>query len=261
LEARTLADPQPQRPKAKLVALTRAEDLVWLDTVARYREAGVVNEELLELMTQQLDWHAYFIQKPFYNFSKSLFDRTVATVALVVFSPILAACAIAVLLTSRGGAFYTQYRLGQNCQPFKIYKFRTMYAGSRRTYLMGRNEMQGGLFKIKRDPRITPIGRILRRWSIDEVPQLLNIIKGDMSLVGPRPLPPEDTSTVPRDAYLRFAVKPGLTGLWQATIRDSQDGFQKITLDAVYASQRSWKLDAWLLWRTIFTIVRGIGAW
>lgn len=243
------------------VALKNPTDRSWLETVDRYRESGVVNDILLRQLVLQLDWHAYYVERPFYNASKAVFDRLVAAVALVVALPVLLAAAIGIKLTSRGSIFYSQNRIGKNCQPFRIYKFRTMDTSAKRALLMTRNEMKGGLFKMRRDPRVTSVGRILRRWSIDEVPQLWNVLKGDMSLVGPRPLPPEDTATVAVECYLRFAVKPGLTGLWQATARDSLDGSIKLRLDAEYAQNRSWLFDLWLIWRTVFTIVRGVGAW
>lgn len=241
--------------------LPTGDDGSWLETLESYRGAGIVNENLVEMMSAQLRWYTVYSRQPFYNFTKFVFDRTVALTCILALSPLFLLVVLAIKSTSTGPVFFTQLRIGQYCRPFRIFKFRTMQVGSKRSILFNRNEMHGGLFKIRKDPRVTPVGRFLRRWSIDEMPQLLNVLLGDMSLVGPRPLPPEDTATVKELQYLRFACKPGLTGFWQATARDSSDGSFKLVLDALYVERRSWRFDLWLVWRTIITIVKGIGAW
>lgn len=242
-------------------SLPAGDDVSWLQTLEAYRLLGLVNEDLVEMMSCQLRWYAIYRQRPIYNATKGIFDRIVAVLVLTLLSPLFVLAAVAIKATSAGPVFYSQSRIGLYCRPFRIYKFRTMRVGAKRSILFSQNEMQGGFFKIRNDPRVTFVGRFLRRWSIDELPQLLNVVLGDMSLVGPRPLPPEDTGTVKEEHYLRFAAKPGLTGYWQAIARDSRDGAYKVKLDAEYAVRRSWSFDLWLIWRTVITIVKGIGAW
>jgi lipopolysaccharide/colanic/teichoic acid biosynthesis glycosyltransferase len=249
-----------QLPKAQAAPGTSSGP-EWREVAELYLRRGSARPELIRAIEHLYDWKVFHERKPFYNLSKSLFDKAAALAAIVLLSPLIALTALAVMTTSRGGPFYTQIRIGQFGRPFRILKFRTMVSNTRRTYLFATNEMEGALLKSRNDARITLIGRYLRRWSLDELPQLFNILKGDMSFVGPRPLPAEDSAVIPAEFMIRFAVPPGLTGLWQATARDSLNGLQKVGMDAEYAMSRCWRLDLRLLLSTIPTIFRGTGAW
>ena len=190
-------------------------------------------------------------------------DIGVAAILLVVFLPVMAAVAGLIKLTSPGAVLFTQYRLGYNKRKFKIYKFRTMMedAEQRIKQLEHLNEVSGPVFKIRNDPRITPIGRFLRRASIDELPQLFNVLKGEMSLVGPRPLPARDYEGFNQDwQRRRFSVRPGLTCLWQINGRSSIPFEKWMQLDLQYIDKWSLWLDLEILIRTIPAVLKGKGA-
>ena len=197
-------------------------------------------------------------------------DVLVAGAALVVLSPVMAVVAALVRCTSRGPALFQQVRLGQGGRPFVMLKFRTMRQGCddllHREYV--RQLLQepalcsvgpGGLYKLAGDPRITPLGRWLRRSSLDELPQLINVLKGEMALVGPRPvLPWEAALFSPRHAA-RFQVPPGITGLWQISGRNQLTMTQALDLDVEYAGRRSLRLDLAILFRTVPVVLRCAG--
>jgi exopolysaccharide biosynthesis polyprenyl glycosylphosphotransferase len=194
---------------------------------------------------------------------KRVFDVIAALVGLVMVSPVLAAIAVAIRLTSHGPVFFVQERFGLNRRVFRMYKFRTMIANAEalQSSLEALNEADGPVFKIRDDPRVTPLGRLLRRTSLDELPQLFNVLKGDMSLVGPRPLPLRDVRHFSSAALMRrFSVRPGLTGLWQVSGRSNLDFDDWIVLDLSYIDQWSLGLDAEILMRTIPAVVRRTGA-
>jgi exopolysaccharide biosynthesis polyprenyl glycosylphosphotransferase len=193
---------------------------------------------------------------------KNAVDRVGAALLLVVLSPVLVVCALAIRLTSPGPALYRQPRVGRHGTTFELLKFRTMIVGAdaRVGELADRNESDGLLFKIRDDPRITPVGRLLRRTSLDELPQLWNVLRGDMSLVGPRPLP------VPASAFVggarrRLRVKPGLTGLSQVSGRSELSWDETVRIDAHYVDNWSLGLDLLVLLRTPLAIVKGNGAY
>ncbi len=194
---------------------------------------------------------------------KRILDFTVALFLLLALSPLLAVVAVLIKLTSIGPAFFTQERLGLNKRRFRIYKFRTMGVGAEKQQakLERLNELSGPVFKIKHDPRVTPLGRILRKASIDELPQLFNVLKGEMSLVGPRPLPVRDYEGFDQDWHRRrFSVRPGITCLWQISGRNSI-GFDKwMELDMRYIDEWSLWLDFRILAGTIPAVLRGSGA-
>jgi exopolysaccharide biosynthesis polyprenyl glycosylphosphotransferase len=195
--------------------------------------------------------------------AKRLVDIIGASAALLVFSPILIAAAIAIKLTSPGPVFFLQSRIGLNKRHFKIFKFRTMVPNAERlmAVLEKRNEVSGPVFKIKNDPRITTIGKFLRRSSIDELPQLLNVLRGDMSLVGPRPLPVRDYEGFNEDwQRRRFSVKPGITCLWQVNGRSGISFDQWMLLDLQYMDEWSLWLDLKILAKTVPAVFRGAGA-
>jgi exopolysaccharide biosynthesis polyprenyl glycosylphosphotransferase len=195
---------------------------------------------------------------------KRAFDLVTAAGLVLLFSPILLLAALAIKIASPDGpVFFVQTRVGHNRRHFKMLKLRTMvpYAEHLQAQLVELYEAQGPVFKIKNDPRVTPLGRFLRKTSVDELPQLLNVIKGDMSLVGPRPLPLRDVERF-EDAWLkrRFSVKPGITCLWQVNGR-SNTGFNKwVEQDLEYIDHWSFGLDLKILIKTIPAVLRGTGA-
>lgn len=194
---------------------------------------------------------------------KRMVDFTIALITLLVVFPVMLLAALSIKLTSRGPIFFAQKRVGHNKREFMIYKFRTMVVDAEKEMerLQHLNEVSGPVFKIKRDPRITPIGRFLRKTSIDELPQLFNVLKGDMSLVGPRPLPVRDYQGFSEDWHRRrFTVRPGITCLWQVNGRTSIAFEQWMELDMQYIDKWSLWLDLKILAKTIPAVLRGSGA-
>jgi exopolysaccharide biosynthesis polyprenyl glycosylphosphotransferase len=195
---------------------------------------------------------------------KRTMDVAGAALVLLLSSPILLATAALIKITSRGPVFFRQRRLGLNGTEFTILKFRSMYAGAelRRDELIQYNEQDGGgvLFKIRADPRITRVGKWIRKLSIDELPQLLHVLSGTMSLVGPRPLATED-SIYTGSARRRLLVRPGLTGLWQVSGRSNLSWDDAVRLDLYYVENWSLALDAMIVWKTVFAILRRHGAY
>jgi exopolysaccharide biosynthesis polyprenyl glycosylphosphotransferase len=193
---------------------------------------------------------------------KRTFDVVVATALLIVLSPLFLVCAAAVRFTSRGPIFYRSWRPGMGGVPFPCLKFRTMYqdADARQADLEAANEADGALFKIRRDPRVTPIGRLLRRFSIDELPQLINVLRGQMSLVGPRPLPERDFERLEDWHKKRYLVLPGITGLWQVSGRSDLDFDDLVRLDFLYLERWSVFLDLTILMKTVPAVITRRGA-
>ena len=203
-------------------------------------------------------------QMPWASLVKQIIDFCGAVVLLVLFSPILVAAAIAIKLSSKGPILFRQERSGLNGKPFRMYKFRSMVTDAEqlRHELAALNEMSGPVFKIADDPRITPVGRFLRRRSIDEFPQLFNVLRGEMSLVGPRPLPVHEVQRFDDVAHRRrLSVKPGLTCLWQVGGRNEVRDFRDwVRLDLEYIDHWSLWLDFKILWRTVPVVLLGKGA-
>jgi exopolysaccharide biosynthesis polyprenyl glycosylphosphotransferase len=195
---------------------------------------------------------------------KGLFDLAAAAAVLVALTPLFVVIATLIKVTSRGPVFFTQERVGLHKRPFRLVKFRTMVAGAeaRQAELEALNEANGPVFKIRHDPRITPLGRWLRRTSIDELPQLINVIRGDMSLVGPRPLPLRDVQRFSEhQARRRFSVKPGITCFWQVSGRSGLTFDRWMELDMRYIDDWSFGLDLKLLLQTVPAVLRGRGAY
>ena len=190
-------------------------------------------------------------------------DIIVAAILLVLTSPIMLLVALAVMLDSRGSIFFRQQRVGQAGRPFAFLKFRSMRAGAHGewTALRAQSDRQGPVPKIKDDPRVTRVGRFLRRWSLDELPQLLNVIAGTMSLVGPRPHLPEEVADYAERHRMVLAVKPGITGLAQVSGRADLDFEEEVQLDTHYVERWSPLLDLAILLRTPFAVVRKRGAY
>jgi len=186
-----------------------------------------------------------------------------AAAALVALAPVLAIVVIAIKLTSAGPVIYAHDRCGFNKRPFRMYKFRSMFANADQLQdaLEARNEASGPVFKIKDDPRITPLGRLLRKSSVDELPQLWNVLRGDMSLVGPRPLPWRDVRRITRPSDMRrFSMRPGLTCLWQVQGRSKLSFERWVELDLEYIDNWSLLLDGRILVRTVPAVLSGNGA-
>jgi lipopolysaccharide/colanic/teichoic acid biosynthesis glycosyltransferase len=197
-----------------------------------------------------------------YTVAKRVFDIAFALVLLVLLAPVWIVAAILVRATSDGPVLYKQTRVGHHGQAFQCYKFRTMVpnAHAMKLELVALNEVSGPVFKVKRDPRVTPVGRWLRKFSIDELPQLLNILRGQMSIVGPRPPIPEEVADYTDHQLGRLAVTPGLTCLWQVSGR-SHIGFDEwVELDLHYIRRRTFWYDIWLVLLTIPAVLSGRGA-
>jgi exopolysaccharide biosynthesis polyprenyl glycosylphosphotransferase len=194
---------------------------------------------------------------------KNVFDKACACSALIVLAPVLAAIALAIKLTDPGPVLFRQTRVGKDGHPFALYKFRTMVAGAeaQKALLAAHNEAAGVLFKMRRDPRVTSTGAWLRRWSLDELPQLLNVMLGEMSLVGPRPALPEETAQYGHHMRRRLAVKPGITGLWQVNGRSDLPWEEAERLDLRYVENWSFALDLQILWKTSAAVIWGRGAY
>ncbi|WP_254437201.1 WecB/TagA/CpsF family glycosyltransferase [Ruegeria arenilitoris] len=192
-----------------------------------------------------------------------LLDLTLAVVALSLLALPMAAIAALVRLDSRGSAFFQQTRIGRNGVPFTMYKFRSMTpdAEARRADLLTHSDREGVCFKAKNDPRITRFGKVLRRFSLDELPQIFNVLKGDMSLVGPRPALPEEVASYPEQALERLQVRPGITGLWQVSGRAGIGFDHMIELDTAYVRSRSPLLNLILIAMTARAVVSGRGAY
>ncbi len=194
---------------------------------------------------------------------KSVFDKTCAALALLVLAPLFAVIAISIRLADHGPVLFRQTRIGKNGHGFTVYKFRTMVpdAEQRKSQLAPHNEAAGVLFKIRRDPRVTRPGAWLRRWSLDELPQLINVLIGDMSLVGPRPALPDEVACYSGYMRRRLVVKPGMTGLWQVSGRSDVSWEEAERLDLYYVENWSLALDLQVLWKTGSAVIRGSGAY
>jgi lipopolysaccharide/colanic/teichoic acid biosynthesis glycosyltransferase len=187
-----------------------------------------------------------------------LFDLALAVPILILIAPLLLLACIAVGLSSRGPVLFRQIRIGRGEQPFWMLKFRTMYVDAdhrlqeemNKRELLGEDVAEDGLFKPAHDPRITPVGRFLRQSSIDELPQLLNVLKGEMSLVGPRPALPFEVDLFTPEERRRHDCRPGITGIWQVSGRNRLSMRKMLALDLVYVQYRSFKLDLWVLLQT-----------
>ena len=194
---------------------------------------------------------------------KSAFDRVCALGALILLLPAFVAVAAAIRIDDGAPVFFRQTRVGKDGQRFTLYKFRTMVADAERlkVALVALNDGDGVLFKLREDPRVTRVGRLLRRYSLDELPQFVNVLRGDMSLVGPRPALPEETMEYGHHMRLRLAVKPGITGLWQINGRSNLPWDEAVRLDVRYVENWSFMLDLQILWKTWSAVAHGDGAY
>ena len=199
-----------------------------------------------------------------YRFIKRVFDFVASLLGLIILSPLFLLIAIAIKVEDpKGAVFYSQTRLGRGEVPFKMYKFRSMVSNADELLekLLKDNEIDGAMFKVQDDPRVTKIGRFIRKYSIDELPQLLNVLQGSMSLVGPRPPLPREVEEYSDYDKQRLAVKPGCTGLWQATVRNSVGFDEMVKLDLTYISKRSVAFDVYILFKTVVIMFKPNGAY
>ncbi|HEY4952492.1 MAG TPA: sugar transferase, partial [Verrucomicrobiae bacterium] len=235
---------------------------VWL--LANFFSTQISRTSLDELLGHPLLIFRSTPEASWQGFVKQLMDFFGAIILLVVLSPVFLLIAAAIKFASPGPVFFRQKRSGLNGTPFTIYKFRTMNTNAEQFQheLAAMNEMSGPVFKVTNDPRITPIGKILRKYSLDELPQLFNVLRGEMSLVGPRPLPVDEVKRFDNLAHRRrLSVKPGITCLWQISGRNQISDFREwVRLDLEYIDNWSLWLDAKILLLTIPAVLRGTGA-
>lgn len=198
-----------------------------------------------------------------YKICKRVFDVAASVCALIVLSPLFLLTSLAIVLEDGGPVFFTQIRAGKDLKPFKIYKFRSMYRDAEKQFakMQARNEQTGHAFKIKDDPRITKVGHFIRKYSIDELPQLLNIIKGDMSIVGPRPILLNQMEECNPYEKQRLIVRPGLTCYWQVSGRANIKWDEWVELDLKYIRDMSMRKDIELILRTIPAVFDSDGAY
>jgi len=196
---------------------------------------------------------------------KTIMDVFISGIAIIILSPILLLIALSVLLTSRGPVIFTQERIGLRGRPFKLYKFRTMYnnADTKLDELLESDpearQEYAEYHKLVNDPRVTPVGKVLRRYSLDELPQLINVVKGDMNLIGPRSYLPRELPTMGDYAKIILKVKPGLTGWWQVMGRNATSFKERLRLDEYYISNWSIWLDIYIIIKTIWVLITGQG--
>lgn len=237
--------------------------------MTRYEEITALRRELKRpsvfrhnrIQMRMLIWHLTIRSSAFF---KRFMDIILSIIAIVIGSPVFLLTALLVKVTSPGPIIFSQIRVGRFGRHFKFFKFRSMYidAEARKAELMSQNESTDGvIFKMKCDPRITPVGRFIRKFSIDELPQLFNVLLGDMSLVGPRPPLPSEVRTYSLDERKRLNITPGITCLWQVSGRSELPFSRQIALDKEYIASKSvWK-DFLILLKTVPAILTGKGAW
>lgn len=188
-----------------------------------------------------------------YRFFKRLADIVLSGIGLILLSWLFLFLALCIKLHDGGPVFYSQTRVGKGQKKFRMWKFRSMVtnADKLKEKLMAQNEIEGAMFKLQNDPRVTKIGKFIRKYSLDELPQLWNVLIGDMSLVGPRPPLPNEVEQYTERDLLRLMVKPGCTGLWQVTSRSSASFSEMVNLDLIYIERRSLRYDFILILKTI----------
>ena len=194
--------------------------------------------------------------KKFNLFIKRVFDIIASFCGLIILSPMLLIVSLAIKVDSKGPVFFKQKRVGKNGELFEMYKFRSMVVNAEelKENLEEQNEMSGPMFKIKDDPRITKVGKFIRKTSIDELPQLWNVLKGDMSLVGPRPSLPKEVEQFDNWMFKRLSVRPGLTCYWQVSGRNNIDFEDWMKLDVKYVEERNLWIDIKLIFKTVFVL-------
>lgn len=213
------------------------------------------------IATEAINFNNYVENKKVYLQIRRVVEFFFAILLLLIFSPLMITIAIIIRATSKGAAIYTQDRMGLNGSRFKIYKFRSMKDVDDEVLQKYKYECENGMIsKAEDDPRVTSIGKFIRKYSIDELPQLFNVIKGDMSLIGPRPTI-ESLYTNPYQIKIRTVIRPGMTGLWQVKDRANSHITQQLEYDIEYIEHLSMKLDFYILFRTISVVLSGKGAY
>lgn len=235
-------------------------DKFWLPRVEELARGGFVDEEMLVQTIISLKLYSQSDNRSIYRAFKRVVDIVLCIACSVLLIPIFLILALAIKLDSPGPVLFFQVRIGFLGRPFKIIKFRTMHEDSAATIGEFRSDTLGPYFKINHDPRITRVGKFLRRWSLDELPQFINVLLGDMTLIGPRPLPVYDVAGIPLELIDRFSVRPGLTGLWQVLARGSSDGIKNLMIDKEYAINFNLAMDLKILVKTPWVVISGIGA-
>lgn len=212
---------------------------------------------------QRLISHKQIESQKIYHIVKRFFDIAMSAIGLIGLSPVMAIIAYKIKHEDGGPIVYKQTRIGKNGKKFEMYKFRSMIVNADQLIvkLQDENEVDGAMFKMKHDPRITNIGHFIRKHSLDELPQLVNVIKGDMSLVGPRPPLPSEVQQYTDYDKQRLYVIPGCTGLWQATERNNVGFNEMVELDLKYIRRASFSYDLWIIWKTIAVIFRPNGSY
>lgn len=214
-----------------------------------------------ELVAINVDYQNH---RHMYRFFKRVFDIVASFIGLILLSPLFVIIALAIKIEEpQGAVFYSQIRLGRHKKPFKMYKFRSMIenADDLLKGLLDKNEVEGAMFKIKSDPRVTTVGGFIRKFSLDELPQLFNVLLGQMSLVGPRPPLPREVEEYTSYDMQRLTVKPGCTGLWQVTERNNVGFEEMVQLDLEYINNRGALFDLYVLFRTLFVFFKPNGAY
>jgi len=234
------------------VALTRASSAA--APILHIPHAGAEEKPLEEILAGQV------VPMPAWKRTIDVFG---SFFGLIFLAPFLLAISLAIVLDSRGGPIFRQTRVGHGGKTFTCWKFRSMYqnAEEMQAQLLAANEANGAIFKMKNDPRRTRVGRFLRKTSLDELPQLWNVLKGEMSLVGPRPPLPSEVVRYDPDHLRRLVATPGITGLWQVTLRGRHDLADMVALDFQYAQELSFWLDVKIYFLTIITVLRGSGSY
>ena len=219
------------------------------------------------MQTDQRAKHGPIVVRPrkqyLYRFFKRFFDTILSVLGLICLSPLFLILAIWIMIDDFGSPFYSQVRIGKNGRRFRMWKLRSMVknADALKKELMAQNEIEGAMFKMKDDPRITRVGHFIRKYSLDELPQLFNVLKGDMSLVGPRPPLPEEVAQYTTYQKQRLLVTPGCTGLWQVTVRNEADFDEMVDIDLNYIQQRGFMMDLWILVMTVKIMIKPNGAY
>lgn len=198
-----------------------------------------------------------------YHGMKRLFDIVAATCGIIILSPLMIIIAVLIKAEDHGPIFYKQVRVGKNGKTFKMYKFRSMFINADKMLdkLKEQNDVDGPMFKMKDDPRVTKIGHFIRKHSLDELPQFFNVLKGDMSLVGPRPPLPSEVEEYSEYDKQRLFVIPGCTGLWQATERNEVGFNEMVQLDIQYIQRASFTFDLWIIWKTVGIVIKPNGSY
>jgi lipopolysaccharide/colanic/teichoic acid biosynthesis glycosyltransferase len=233
-----------------MVFRQNAQPLHWLDRANAYVQQGLCPAERVSSVLALMRLSSEEGRKRAFELSKRLFDVLMSTILLVLFAPLF--LAVGVILGVEGGAvLYSQPRLGRGMMPFWVLKFRTLRPDAD-------SELHATpLDKRNSSGKASPLGALLRKYKLDELPQLINVLKGEMSLVGPRPLPIDESLVTHERRLLRFAVRPGMTGLWQANRSNLISGRRRLALDHHYVKIRSWAVDSQILFRTISVVLRG----